>query len=385
MPTTEPNIDPDALDCRASLSGFELEDDSDTHSHTPMDEVEGNSDEEVSLAGGAILSSENVLRAVAIFKRHLGFTDPDPPITKSRVSALTSTNTDAAQKTPLMPVDAICHDLFDTLANRKRWTAFPSAEDKAIRVDNDTWESLFRTPSVPQEAKEKARADQGLSSGLFRDEARKKLEESLFDIDQACRAGMKFSSVIMLIAEILMRAHQQLPEDETLQVSRKEVGLLLLLLGPLARLSFSQLARASIRTVKARRKNVLPTMKWPSSDTKNSLLNLPLQGTDLFAGEFQTKLELEVKRHEAVVKSGFRTPRTSQHRQPQSHNQRPNFPSSKGKSHRGRDQPRSKPSYPYRSWGMSRRIQGTSKASQPRRGGQAYGGRPVRQTFDPKP
>ena len=60
MPTTEPNIDPDALDCRASLSGFELEDDSDTHSHTPMDEVEGNSDKEESQAGGAILNSENV-------------------------------------------------------------------------------------------------------------------------------------------------------------------------------------------------------------------------------------------------------------------------------------------------------------------------------------
>lgn len=89
---------------------------------------------------------------------------------------------------------------------------------------------MFRIPSVPQEAKGKAQADQGLSSELFHDEARKKLEETLFDVNQACRAGMKFTSVILLNAEILMRAHQQLPDGEAPQVLRKEVGLLLLIL-----------------------------------------------------------------------------------------------------------------------------------------------------------
>ncbi|PIK45750.1 hypothetical protein BSL78_17390 [Apostichopus japonicus] len=110
----------------------------------------------------------------------------------------------------------------------------------------------------------------------------------------------------MLTAEVLMRYHQQLPQDDT-YVSRNEAGQLLLLLGPLVRLAFDQFARVAIRSVKARRENVISSIRWPSVEAKERMLALPSLGDDLFAGSFQQKLQEEVSRRETLAKSEFRS------------------------------------------------------------------------------
>ncbi|PIK35398.1 hypothetical protein BSL78_27777 [Apostichopus japonicus] len=105
-------------------------------------------------------------------------------------------------------------------------------------------------PNHPQEAKERLKAEQGASSThVFKTPDQRKLEELLVEVDMAARSGMKFASVLMLSAEVLMRHHQQLPEDSS-QVSRDEAGQLLLLLGPLVRLAYDQFARVATRSVR---------------------------------------------------------------------------------------------------------------------------------------
>ncbi|PIK62944.1 hypothetical protein BSL78_00071 [Apostichopus japonicus] len=124
---------------------------------------------------------------------------------------------------------------------------------------------------------------------------------------------MKFASVLMLSAEVLMRHHQQLPEDDS-QVSRDEAGQLLLLLGPLVRLAYDQFARVATRSVKARRENVVSAIRWPSTEARNRMLALPVLGEDLFGGNFQKKLQEEVARRETLAKSEFRPSATQRPR-----------------------------------------------------------------------
>ncbi|KAJ8044926.1 hypothetical protein HOLleu_07823 [Holothuria leucospilota] len=170
-----------------------------------------------------------------------------------------------------------------------------------------------------------------------------------------------------------MRAHQQLPKD-TIQVTRCETGQLLLLLGPLARLLFSKSARIAVKTMKFRRQNILATMKWPSPDTKNSLLELTFEGSDLFAGCFQSKLEEEVRRHGVVVKATFRRPRGPTSTRPARqegkvtlpHARTKSFPQSRnrnrdGGKHRGP----TRSTYTYRAWAQSRRDRNTNQHYQP--------------------
>lgn len=384
--------DPDVLDCMAS-EGFPEEDPFDDTQGSSLDPPQSPSEDEdeiEDLPKGAGLTAEAVSKAIQIFKKHLGFKDPTPVKPSSRVSTLTSTNLDSVQA-PRMPVDAVCYELFDAVAKKKRWTAFPASQEQAIKLEDEAWGKLFRPPKMPQEAKEKARADQGATSGLFRDPVRRRLEDVMFEIDQASRASMKFASVILLVAEILMRAHQQLPRDPT-QVSRRETGQLLLLLGPLARLLFSQSARVAVKTMKCRRQNVLATMKWPSPDTKNSLLELPFEGSDLFAGCFQSKLEEEVRRHEAVVKSAFRRPRGPSSARPARQHSKgvPLHTRAKPFSHprsqnrdRGRLRGTSRPAYPYRAWAQSRRDRNTTRPYPPRE--RDIGNQLPRSTFEARP
>ncbi|PIK35744.1 hypothetical protein BSL78_27440 [Apostichopus japonicus] len=136
-------------------------------------------------------------------------------------------------------------------------------------------------PNHPQEAKERLKAEQGASSThVFKTPDQRKLEELLVEVDMAARSGMKFASVLMLSAEVLMRHHQQLPEDSS-QVSRDEAGQLLLLLGPLVRLAYDQFARVATRSVKARRQNIVSAIHWPSTEAKDRMLELPILGEDL--------------------------------------------------------------------------------------------------------
>ena len=290
----------DALDCYASGGISDETPDNPPRFKSPTlhrhpSPVGSTIDDEEEPVRGASLPLDSMKRAAAAFRFHLGYPESQPTLDPDKpISKLSATNELAPQQLfPIMPVDATCMERFETLAKHRRWTAFPAQQDRAVRVPDQIWESLFRTPSVSQEAKQKARVSQGISSGLFNDPVRRTFEEELSSIDAAARSGLKFSSVFLLIAELLMHYHQQLPEDPN-QVSRKEASQLLLLIGPLARLVFDQFSRIAIKSVISRRSNLLQTMEWPSSELKDSLLNLPKTGADLFNGRFQSLLEEEL-------------------------------------------------------------------------------------------
>ncbi|XP_071846182.1 uncharacterized protein [Apostichopus japonicus] len=317
----QPAPDPDALDCRASVNLSGLEDegepiDPDPLHYDPMEDSFGHNyePEEAPVTGGA-LPQELITRAADIFRRHLGFEEPETqPQKAGRVSKLTATGEASYKPKTTIPVDATCYDRFEAIANKTKWTAFPARADRAVRVPDEAWKDLFRCPTIPQEAKERLKAEQGASSThVFKTPDQRKLEELLVEVDMAARSGMKFASVLMLSAEVLMRHHQQLPEDSS-QVSRDEAGQLLLLLGPLVRLAYDQFARVATRSVKARRQNIVSAIHWPSTEAKDRMLELPILGEDLFAGCFQKKLQEEVARRETLAKSEFRPPPTQRTR-----------------------------------------------------------------------
>ncbi|PIK37401.1 hypothetical protein BSL78_25777 [Apostichopus japonicus] len=100
-PTTAPHpvSDPDALDCRASVNLSGLEDEGDLMDPTepldydPMEDSFSRSyePEEAPITGGA-LPQELMARAADIFRRHLGFEEPETqPQKAGRVSKLTAT------------------------------------------------------------------------------------------------------------------------------------------------------------------------------------------------------------------------------------------------------------------------------------------------------
>lgn len=80
------------------------------------------------------------------------------------------------------------------------------------------------------------------------------------------------------------------------QGSRNETGLLLLLLlGPLSRLTVYQFARVSTWAVASRRENVVSSIRWLSFEAKNRMTALPFLGEDLFnTDSFQQDLQEEV-------------------------------------------------------------------------------------------
>ncbi|XP_071819301.1 uncharacterized protein [Apostichopus japonicus] len=185
----QPAPDPDALDCRASVNLSGLEDegepiDPDPLDYDPMEDSFGHNyePEEAPVTGGA-LPQELITQ----------------PQKAGRVSKLTATG-----------------EAFEAIANKTKWTAFPARADRAVRVPDEAWKDLFRCPTIPQEAKERLKAEQGASSThVFKTPDQRKLEELLVEVDMAALSGMKFASVLMLSAEVLMRHHQQLPEDSS--------------------------------------------------------------------------------------------------------------------------------------------------------------------------
>ena len=172
-----------------------------------------------------------------------------------------------------------------------------------------TGRSLFRPPSVSDETRNKVRAEQGLASGMFKDSLRKKAEQDWYQADLAARAGLKFSSVFLMAAEVLRRAHLQVPADP-IQYSRTDVGNLVYLLGPLSRLVFDQFARVALKSVRVRRGNILDAFAWPSTEARSRMEQLPVVSADLFNGQFLEKLVEEVKRHEETAAASFKPPPT---------------------------------------------------------------------------
>ncbi|XP_071826664.1 uncharacterized protein [Apostichopus japonicus] len=352
----------DVLDCRASANLSDLEDEVDHSDFGTREETFPRfpEEEEPPMSGGT-LPPELTARAAEIFRRHLGFDEPElQPQRPARVSKLTSTGEASQRPKSTMPVDPSCYDRFEAVAEKRRWTAFPAKAERAVRVPEEVWKELFKCPSIPQEAKEKLRADQGASSSssahIFKHQDQRKLDDLLVDFDTAARAGMKFTSVLMLTAEVLMRYHQQLPQDEG-QVTRPETGQLLLMLSPLVRLAFDQFARVAVRSVKARRENVVSSIRWPSIEAKTRMLSLPSLGDDLFAGSFQQKLQEEVARRETLAKSEFRSSERSKPRPQRPRESRPSRGRNQPPRQSGRGAPRgrgrgsfNRPSRPSRPW-----------------------------------
>ena len=96
---------------------------------------------------------------------------------------------------------------------------------------------------------------------------------------------MMLSSVLLLVSESLIRAHQQFSADEG-SLSRPEVGKIAYSLGPLSRLIYDQFAKVALKSVRVRRRNVLDSFDWPSSEARSRLEQLPVLGDDLFNDQF---------------------------------------------------------------------------------------------------
>lgn len=133
----EPDLFPgeDVIDCRAlvNLSGLDDKVDpidfgvtEDGYSHFPEEE-------EAPISGG-VLPSELTAQAAEIFRRHLGFEEPQRP---ACVSKLTSTGEAPSRPKSTMPVDASCYDRFESIAEKRRWTAFPAKAERAVRVPDE--------------------------------------------------------------------------------------------------------------------------------------------------------------------------------------------------------------------------------------------------------
>ncbi|PIK38121.1 hypothetical protein BSL78_25033 [Apostichopus japonicus] len=109
--------------------------------------------EEAPITGGA-LPQELMARAADIFRRHLGFEEPETqPQKAGRVSKLTATGEMSSKPKTTMPVDATCYDRFEAIADKNRWTAFPARADRAVRVPDEAWRALFKCPTIPRRPK----------------------------------------------------------------------------------------------------------------------------------------------------------------------------------------------------------------------------------------
>ncbi|PIK34648.1 hypothetical protein BSL78_28537 [Apostichopus japonicus] len=168
-------------------------------------------------------------------------------------------------------------------------------------------------PNHPQEAKERLKAEQGASSThVFKTPDQRKLEELLVEVDMAARSGMKFASVLMLSAEVLMRHHQQLPEDSS-QVSRDEAGQLLLLLGPLVRLAYDQFARVATRSVRPVDKTSSPPSIGLRRRRRTECWNYQSSGKTFLRAASKRNSGRGARR-ETLAKSEFRPPPTQRTR-----------------------------------------------------------------------
>ena len=230
---------------------------------------------------GTAIPQEAFERAVDAVCRVLGFEIPEQPVSTGRVSKL-SLNTEKKNQPTEIPVHVECLDRFEAVASQKRWTAFESRTLRTFRVEEKDWKDLFVTPTIPETAEEKLRLAGVLDkNNTFKDASLRQLNSALRDVDTASRVGLKYSSSLMLFAEVLSRAFEQ---ADTFGVSRKDTSAIISLLGPISRLLFDQFSRVSVRSTRERRKIVLDAVKWPSVEVKKRFAELPLLGNDLFGG-----------------------------------------------------------------------------------------------------
>ncbi|PIK35914.1 hypothetical protein BSL78_27254 [Apostichopus japonicus] len=183
--------------------------------YDPMEDSFGSSYEpEEAPMTGVALPQELMTRAAEIFRRHLGFEEPETqPQKAGRFSTLTATGEASSEPRTTMPVDATCYDRFEAKPTRKG--GLPSQPRQTRQSGYHTRLEGVCLNALPSPNKERLKSEQGAILHTFRTPAQRWLEELLVDVDSAVRSGMKFASVLMLSAEVLMRHHQQLPEADS--------------------------------------------------------------------------------------------------------------------------------------------------------------------------
>ena len=293
-------------------------------------------------------------KAVEVLRRQLGFPAETPSDVPSSSKSKLTLNTPVATSSSALPVDAECADRFRALpsgGSGRRWTAFSKTQNVSFRVEDKDWRDLFKTPGVPQGADDYLRSVGAFTSGSkLRSPAARKALRSLHLLDTASRVGMKFSSSLLLIAEVLTKALRQSTQAE---VSKKDTAILVNLLGPLARRIFDQFARVSVKTVVDRRDIILEAMRLSQENVKRRFRDLPILGQDIFSGQFETVLQEEAKRKKDLLKanlSGSRSfsGRPSSRRSPP--RGRPSRPSARGRqSYSSGSRPSVRPAPPSRS------------------------------------
>ena len=268
---------------------------------------EGNSsDSEEEPLYGTDISKEAFDRAVEVLRRQLGFQEEDQPAPSAppKKSKL-SLNRPSMTPRATMPVDIECSDRLKSFSTARKWSAFPKKQSSSFRVDEKDWKDLFLSPSLPDSATDFLR-EAGLVdlTGKYKAPLAKKLDSSLAGSDAAARTGLKYSSSLLLIAEVLSRASRQSGSHE---VSKSDWKALVNILGPLSRRIFDQFARIVVRSLTDRRSLVLDSLDWIPKDGKRRFQKLPMLGSDIFGGEFGNQIQAEVKRRKDLNKADINT------------------------------------------------------------------------------
>ncbi|KAJ8018157.1 Carbamoyl-phosphate synthase [ammonia], mitochondrial [Holothuria leucospilota] len=295
-------------------------------------EVSGSDEDDDPPLFGTHLTRESFDKAVEVVRRQPGFEDVQQPTEDQGRKSKLSLNRPTPDKRPLMPVDVECEDRLKAASTSRKWTPFPRKQTSEFRVDEREWNACFRTPPIPTGAVDHLRNAGAMDAkGRYRSAPSKKSEKALSGMDKAARAGMKFSSALLLVAEVLMKSFRQ-------DVSRRDTGAVVNILGPLSRLIFDQFARIAVRSVQERRDLLLESLSWPTQDIKRRFLDLPLEGKDIFGGRFDEHLQTEVKRRKDLKKADFRLPAASSRRRSPDfrRSSRPSQPRSSGSSDRRR-------------------------------------------------
>ena len=281
----------------------------DFHENSEDHDPEEDSDEPLM---GTEITKEAFEKAVEVLRRILGYEEPGlPPSQEVRTSKL-SLHQKKPVPVPTMPVDFECTERFLNVSKAKKWSAFQAKQFKTFRLEDEVWQEICVSPSIPREAKDKLVAAGVMSKDKYKIELAAKMERSLVDTDRASRAGLKYASAMLLFAEVLNKSYQQVQREE---ISRKDTGAIITMLGPVARIIFDQFVKISVRSVKDRRGLLLDSLSWPSTSIKNSFADLPMLGSDLFGGKFVDNLQEEAKKKKALQEADFSLPKAFSSRQ----------------------------------------------------------------------
>ena len=262
--------------------------------------LEGAKEDESPLTGTTI-PKEAFERAVEVLRRHLGYETTAPESKKGARASKLRLNQPSTSATSKMPVDGECWQRFQDLEKQKR-SAYPQSSTRSFALDNTDFEELFKVPDIPESALTQLRL-------AGRDKLATSKEAEWKAADSSSRVGLRFSSSLLLIAEVLSRSISRSGD----QVPRADSDALISLLGPLSRLIYDQFARVSLKAVETRRKTVLGFLDWPTLVTKK-LVDLPSLGDDLFGHKFEETLKAENKRHKESLEVDFSSRAADRHR-----------------------------------------------------------------------